>query len=171
MKRILLLNSTYEAFSIIELEKAVNLILRDKVEILHYDDVKKLRSINFEIVYPEVLRLKKYIRWNKRNIAPTKKAIFERDEYVCQYCGKHLSNSDATVDHIIPKKYFKGINCNSFENLCTSCQRCNKRKGDKTLDQFLKETGYTFKKPSNPSYLQMFRNYNVKSWEPYLFIN
>jgi 5-methylcytosine-specific restriction endonuclease McrA len=168
MKDVLLLNSSFEAFSIIPVEKAVNLILKEKVEILHSQEDKPLRSVHFELDYPEVIRLRSYVRWNKRNIAPTKKAIMERDNFICQYCGKKLSNREATIDHIIPKKMKGG---NTWDNMVCSCEKCNKKKGDRTP----KEAGITLNtRHFYPSFLAYFHSYSINnsidSWKPYIFL-
>ena len=55
----------------------------------------------------------------------SRRAVFARDRYRCQYCGsdKHL-----TVDHVVPRS--KGGD-DSWENVVTSCAPCNLRKGDR----------------------------------------
>ena len=72
-----------------------------------------------------------------------KKEIFERDKYICQYCGKKcevsrnydfdsfITLSDvAHLDHIIPLS--KG-GTNDKENLVTTCGACNRKKRNKIL--------------------------------------
>ena len=61
------------------------------------------------------------------------KAVFKRDNYTCQYCGK--VGGKLEVDHIFP--FSKG-GSDSLENLTTSCQKCNRQKRDKSVDDFLK---------------------------------
>lgn len=61
------------------------------------------------------------------------KAVFKRDNYTCQYCGKFGGKLE--VDHIFP--FSKG-GSDSLENLTTSCQKCNRQKRDKSVDDFLK---------------------------------
>lgn len=61
------------------------------------------------------------------------KAVFKRDNYTCQYCGK--VGGKLEVDHIFP--FSKG-GSDSLDNLTTSCQKCNRQKRDKSVDDFLK---------------------------------
>lgn len=61
------------------------------------------------------------------------KAVFKRDNYTCQYCGK--VGGKLEVDHIFP--FSKGGSDN-LDNLTTSCQKCNRQKRDKSVDDFLK---------------------------------
>jgi 5-methylcytosine-specific restriction endonuclease McrA len=60
----------------------------------------------------------------------------ERDNYICQYCGKDglasLENwHDSTVDHFIPQKLG---GTDQLNNLKTSCGYCNAIKGDRVFE-------------------------------------
>jgi hypothetical protein len=59
------------------------------------------------------------------------KNVFERDNYVCQYCG--AKGKQLECDHIVP--FSKG-GSDDLDNLTTSCRRCNRQKKDKSVDQF-----------------------------------
>lgn len=64
--------------------------------------------------------------------------------YRCAYCGKKITKTEMTVDHIIPVNRFKndkgkvlmflfGLDdINGLENLAPACRRCNERKGTST---------------------------------------
>ena len=60
--------------------------------------------------------------------------IYERDGHSCTYCG--VREGPFEVDHIYPVS--KGGD-NSLSNLCLSCQKCNREKSDKLLDDWIKE--------------------------------
>jgi len=169
MKKIsLLLNASYDPFEIISFEKAMCLVFSEKADIVFENDEKKIRTVSKEFKFPEVIRLKKLVRFNKRYIAPTKRNVMNRDDWKCSYCG---STKNLTIDHIIPK-VLNGTN--DYYNLTTCCDSCNRKKGDKPLEQFLKETGYHFKRKTNiPTYLKEFRDIcernSIDSWKPFLF--
>ncbi|NEQ86417.1 MAG: HNH endonuclease [Moorea sp. SIO2I5] len=55
----------------------------------------------------------------------------------CTYCGQQ--NVPLQIEHILPKS-FGGSN--RVSNLCLACEKCNQRKGNKPIEEFLK------KKPS-----------------------
>lgn len=57
-------------------------------------------------------------------------SIFERDDFTCQYCGKHPPEVILHLDHIYPVS--KGGK-NEIENLITSCVDCNLGKSDREL--------------------------------------
>ena len=58
--------------------------------------------------------------------------IFERDNYTCQYCGARGVRLEC--DHVIPVS--RG-GSSEYDNLVTACFRCNRSKGDKTLDDWM----------------------------------
>lgn len=58
--------------------------------------------------------------------------IFERDNYLCVYCGD--GEGPLEVDHIHPVA--KG-GTDALENLCCSCRTCNRSKGAKLLAQWV----------------------------------
>jgi hypothetical protein len=64
---------------------------------------------------------------------PTKKReIFERDKWICQYCGEKVTTENATIDHFNPQS--KGGKHNK-ENLRTCCLICNGIKSGKTYEE------------------------------------
>lgn len=60
-----------------------------------------------------------------------RREIFERDKWICQYCGEEVNQQNATLDHYVPKS--KGGD-NSKENLKTCCLLCNGIKSGKTYE-------------------------------------
>jgi hypothetical protein len=58
--------------------------------------------------------------------------VFERDNWICQYCGEKVTHENATLDHYIPQS--KG-GTNSKENLRTCCLVCNGIKSGKSFEE------------------------------------
>lgn len=59
--------------------------------------------------------------------------IFDRDGFICRYCGRGPMKDDGVVlhvDHKIPKKHGGS---DLLDNLITSCEQCNLGKGDLLL--------------------------------------
>ncbi len=59
----------------------------------------------------------------------------------CTYCGKQ--NTPLQIEHIHPSS--KG-GTNRVSNLCLACEKCNIRKGDKSIEDFLKKKPDLLKK-------------------------
>jgi hypothetical protein len=58
--------------------------------------------------------------------------IFERDNWICQYCGEKLAVDNVTIDHFVPQA--KGGD-HSKANLRTCCLMCNSVKSGKTFEE------------------------------------
>ena len=134
MKRkrsVLVLNADYTVLNITTLNKALGLYVKDKINVLKCsDDVPVHPLLNIEGT-PAVVALKNYVYVPFKRINLTRKKIFQRDQYICQYCGEKLNSHTATIDHVVPKSY-KDSPGNTWKNMVTSCDRCNNVKGNKT---------------------------------------
>ncbi len=121
---MLVLNATYEPINVCTVRRAVVLLLKEKAEVIEHSEWQ-LHSANATIARPVVIRLVSYVRiprdTHRRKI--TRRAVFARDDWTCQYCG---SRSNLTVDHVVPRS--KG-GPSSWENIVASCAPCNRRKG------------------------------------------
>lgn len=59
--------------------------------------------------------------------------IYERDNWICGYCGDKVTKQNATLDHIIPQSQPSGTHAKS--NLRTACLMCNSIKSGKTEEE------------------------------------
>lgn len=89
-----------------------------------------VRSPSIQLIVPRVIRLLTYNKVPKSEVRLSRKNIYERDRYTCQYCGEKLPSSKLNIDHVVPKS--KGGR-NSWDNLVCACIKCNTRKADKSL--------------------------------------
>src|SRR6266516_3346091 len=124
--RVLVLNATYEPINVCTVRRAVVLLLKEKAEVIEHASWE-LHSATTSIARPVVIRLVTYVRIprNPHRRKITRRAVFARDDWTCQYCG---SRSNLTVDHVVPRS--KG-GASSWENIVASCAPCNRRKGDR----------------------------------------
>ncbi len=124
--RVLVLNATYEPINVCSVRRAVVLLLKERAEVVEKGGWQ-LHSERASISRPVVIRLVSYVHVpreaHKRKI--TRRAVFARDGWQCQYCG---SRSNLTVDHVIPRSKGGG---STWENIVASCAPCNRRKGDR----------------------------------------
>lgn len=129
----LALNASFEPLTIIPARRAIRLVLDQKAEILEVDEAQAFRTPRTELPFPTVIRLVRFVqvpRRFRRHVTNT--FLFARDEYTCQYCGRHRGELKGrqflTRDHILPLS--RGGD-NSWQNLVSSCSPCNNRKGDR----------------------------------------
>jgi 5-methylcytosine-specific restriction endonuclease McrA len=128
--RVLVLNATYEPINVCTVRRAVVLLLKEKAEVIERGS-RELHSERQTMTRPLVIRLVSYVKvphdTHRRKI--TRRAVFARDRWTCQYCG---ARSNLTVDHVVPRS--KG-GASSWENIVASCAPCNRRKGDLSTTQ------------------------------------
>src|SRR4249919_3428719 len=141
--RVLVLNATYEPINVCTVRRAVVLLLKERAEMVERAELE-LHSASCTIARPVVIRLVTYVRiprdTHRRKI--TRRAVFARDDWTCQYCG---SRSNLTVDHVVPRS--KG-GVSTWDNIVASCAPCNRRKGD----GLLRQVGMSLRrKPRRPS--------------------
>jgi 5-methylcytosine-specific restriction endonuclease McrA len=122
---VLVLNQNYEPLNVCNARRAFVLVDRGKADVLeHHDGL--LRSPSHCFSLPSVIRLIYLIRRPRPQIRLTRKEIFSRDHYTCQYCGRH--GHDLTLDHVIPRN--KG-GAHTWDNLVSACKPCNHHKAGK----------------------------------------
>jgi len=159
MPRALVLNATDQPLAVVPARRAVVLVLKEKAEILATNGVV-FRSERLELPAPAVVRLRYFVRIPYRaHAALTRRAVFARDGWVCQYCGQAAEN----VDHVIPRS--RG-GAHSWDNVVAACRRCNSRKENRLPH----EVGLRLpRKPFIPSDgFRLSLGRPDPEWEPYL---
>jgi 5-methylcytosine-specific restriction endonuclease McrA len=127
MGRTLVLNASHQPLAVVSARRAVVLVLKDKAEVLASDG-QVFRSEHVAMDAPSVLRLRHFVRVPYRATAPlTRRAVFARDNWACQYCGAPAEN----LDHVVPKS--RG-GAHAWENVVAACRRCNSRKENRLIE-------------------------------------
>ena len=126
---VLVLNRLYMAVHVIGVRRAFALLCRELAEVIHADEsesfgnytfetwleasqekvhVKQphedwIRSVNFEIQVPRVIRLLHYDRLPKQGVHLNRRNVLARDGHQCQYCGRRLPIHQLSLDHVMPR--------------------------------------------------------------------
>jgi 5-methylcytosine-specific restriction endonuclease McrA len=124
-----------------------------------------IRSPRLALVPPEVILLKTYEGEGGRAVVFSRKNLFKRDRYTCQYCGLQPGPEELTVDHVVPRSR-GGVS--SWENCVLACVECNKRKADRTPAQAGLKIRKTPRKPSWKALVQVPARDRRESWEKFL---
>jgi len=140
-KAVLVLNQNYEPLNVCNVRRALVLVIDGKAEVLEVHSTV-VASPSRIFPSPSVIRMVYLIHRPRPRVKLTRREVFLRDGYACQYCGKHAH--DLTIDHVVPKS--KG-GAHAWDNLVSACKTCNHRKGGKSLP----EARMTLKKtPAEP---------------------
>ena len=157
------MNATFEPINVCTVRRAVVLLLKDKAEVIEHGEWQ-LHSATHTIAGPVVIRLVTYVRiprgTHRRKI--TRRAVFARDNWTCQYCG---SRSSLTVDHVVPRS--KG-GLSSWENIVASCAPCNRRKGNALPRQAGMRLLRQPRTPSAHVFIQVASPSIPAAWQAYL---
>jgi 5-methylcytosine-specific restriction endonuclease McrA len=120
---VLVLNANYEPVNVCNTRRAVCLIIAGKADMV-MNGRGYIQTISMSIPRPSVIRLDKMVHRPRLRVKLSRREVFRRDHYICQYCGRHAS--DLTVDHVIPK-HLGGEHI--WTNVVAACPACNHRKG------------------------------------------
>lgn len=188
---VLVLNRTYLAVHVISVRRALSLLCRELAEVIHIEDGQYgnynfqswreiselkaqfkephqdwIRSVNFELQVPRVVRLLVYDRLPRQTIRFNRRNIFARDGNKCQYCGKRFITSELSLDHVCPRSQGGDT---TWENIVCCCVKCNVKKGGRTPEQ---AHMHLIKVPTKPKRSPLLTiklgNPKYESWKSFL---
>jgi 5-methylcytosine-specific restriction endonuclease McrA len=180
----LVLNADYQPMSYLPLslwhwQDAVKAVFNGKVTVVDvYPDVI-VRATTLQLSLPSVIALNDYVPTqhfqHQHAAAFTKRHVFLRDEYRCQYCHGRFDPKDLSLDHVQPRCLGGRL---EWENAVTCCKVCNGRKGSLTLKELSRVNMKLTRLPFKPSQFDLARIASSLlsprkvhvTWEPYLGI-
>lgn len=167
--RVLVLNRLWQAVNVVDVKRAFSLLIQDHAQVIdtrdsHFqmlsseqwladstenepgDDEAYLQTVKQRIRVPKVLLLREYDRLPVQEVKFNRENLFERDHHRCQYCGNIFEAVDLNMDHVIPRDQGGRT---SWENIVTSCIKCNSRKANRLPHQ---ASMHLLKKPERPKW-------------------
>jgi 5-methylcytosine-specific restriction endonuclease McrA len=159
MGRALVLNGSHQPLAVVTARRAVVLVLKEKAEVVVSNGLV-FHAETFQMEAPSVVRLRYFVKVPFRAQAPlTRRAVFARDDWKCQYCASPAEN----LDHVVPRS--KGGE-HTWENVVAACRRCNSKKENRMAeDAGLRLARRPFA-PSDGFRLSLGRL--EPEWEPFL---
>jgi 5-methylcytosine-specific restriction endonuclease McrA len=135
MTRCMVLNASFEFLTIVDRWiDALSLVLAEKaIAIEHYPDIVRSQREQFRLPAVVVMRYQVNTQ-RKRHLfdAPSRKAVFIRDNFRCQYCGAKVTMRTGTRDHVVPRS--RGGR-DVLSNIVAACVPCNTRKDARTPEE------------------------------------
>lgn len=167
MQQALLLDKNYMALSLVPWKKALKLMVKGKAEpVIGSGIIKKISSqTGFEV--PSIIRLLVVIPWRAHigKLRFSRRNVFIRDNFNCQYCGIKVGKMASTLDHVVPRS--RGGKTD-YINCVTCCKACNNVKADRTpIEADMK----LLRKPGKPSFVDLYGNYmndTPQEWNDYI---
>ena len=163
MENVLVLNANYEPINVCNMHRAVCLMVLDKASLVQ-NGRGVIHTIGDTFPKPSIIRLEQMVHKPRACVKMTRREIFRRDNYTCQYCGSQ--SRDLTIDHVKPK-HLGGSH--TWTNVVTACSYCNHKKGGRPLEQ----TGLSLLKepiepPASAAYIYDHFVKTYQDWEPYI---
>lgn len=167
MASVLLLNADAQPLSLLPLstiswQNAIKAYFQDKVKIIKEYDLE-IHSPSLTVNMPSIVMLTRYHKIPNR-AKFSRRNLFIRDDYKCQYCGDTFHPDKLSIDHVIPRSRGGRL---SWVNCVSACTPCNSRKGNK-MQKPINE-------PFVPNYFQInnkARFYNIVipdiAWQDYI---
>tara|TARA_Y100001970_G_C14092979_1_gene781056 strand:- start:26 stop:577 length:552 start_codon:yes stop_codon:yes gene_type:complete len=148
MEEVLLLNRDGNPLNLwplstISWKQAIKALYLEKVKVLRSYNDWICHSQNISLKVPSVVIMSNF-HYRRGKVNFSRRNIFLRDRFHCQYCQRSFPSEDLTIDHVIPKSMGGSM---LWKNVVTACQNCNFRKGSKIV--------IPLKKPFEPNYWEM----------------
>jgi 5-methylcytosine-specific restriction endonuclease McrA len=163
MESVLVLNANFEPLNVCNMRRAISLMVLDKATLV-INGRGYIKSVSRAFPRPSVIRLQHMIIRPRTRVKLTRREVFRRDNFTCQYCG--VRSTYLTIDHVIPR-HLGGEH--TWKNVVTACAQCNHKKGGRTL----KQSGMTLLKnitepPTSAMYIYQRYLENNQEWETFL---
>lgn len=146
----LVLNRNWQPVGVATVAKALVKVWNDSARVVDpedyqqyaWDDWAQLRPADHEIFIltgrldrlrvPEVVTLTHYDRVPANIVTFSRRNVFKRDRFTCQYCGEQPGSEELTIDHVLPRA--QG-GTSTWDNCVLACVDCNSRKANRTPEQ------------------------------------
>jgi len=177
----LILNRNWQPVNVASVARALVLVARGNARVVDPHDYQLytwedwtqlvpgrdepfVQSVRLRVRAPEVVALTHYDRTPAAHVTFSRRNIFKRDHYTCQYCGAQPGMDELTLDHVLPRA--QG-GTSSWENCVLACLACNKHKADRTPDQAKMRLR---KPPIRPTWKPLYADHQVRieSWSKFI---
>lgn len=163
--RVLKLDSSYRPIQVISWQEAISMVLVGRATLVEARQDVAARSATKSYPIPSVISINRYVNKARISLRVTRKNLFWRDNYTCQYCKKKFCKNDLTIDHVTPKS---AGGPKTWENIVAACRKCNQKKGSKLP----KDAGMIpLRRPQSPSpamFCDLADSVIDETWKKYL---
>ena len=176
----LVLNRNWQAVNIATVARALTLVWNENARVVDPDSYQLfewtgwatlkpdsdlfVRSARQNFRVPEVIALTHFDKLPTSTVTFSRRNIFKRDRFTCQYCGCQPTPDELTIDHVLPRSHG---GTSTWENCVLACVDCNHSKADRTPEQAgLKLRREPIRPAWNPVY--SYSNVRIESWRKFI---
>jgi 5-methylcytosine-specific restriction endonuclease McrA len=124
-----------------------------------------IHTISLRIRIPEIIILALYNEVPRKEVVFSRRNLYKRDRYTCQYCGTQPGSEELTIDHILPRAAGGKSN---WENCVLACVECNRRKANRTPVQAHMHLKRVPARPPWTPFLSLKLGVRRQSWERFV---
>tara|TARA_Y100000034_G_scaffold109350_1_gene140586 strand:+ start:10159 stop:10662 length:504 start_codon:yes stop_codon:yes gene_type:complete len=164
--RTLIIDNSFKPIGIVNWQKAIHYLFTERAIVIE-EYPNRVRSMTVEMKIPKIMQVHFFLKNKFFKLSISNKNIFKRDNYTCAYCLSVCNKENITIDHIIP--LCQGGDQKTWNNLITSCRKCNEKKGGRTPEEANMTLQFKAKRPSklgvsffldlNSSEFNIFKDY------------
>jgi 5-methylcytosine-specific restriction endonuclease McrA len=177
----LVLNRNWQPVNVATVERALTMLWNESARVVDPADFRLydwadwsqlrpaegelfLQAVRLRLRVPEVITLTGYDRLPTAAVAFSRRNVFKRDHFTCQFCGVRPGSEELSIDHVVPRS--QGGTSN-WENCVLACVACNKRKANRTPQQALMKLR---KLPVRPTWKPVYAAHRVRieSWSKFI---
>jgi 5-methylcytosine-specific restriction endonuclease McrA len=136
----------------------------DWAEMVAQEDEPFIQTQRLRLRVPEVVTLTRYDKLPVNAVTFSRRNVFKRDRFTCQYCGRQPGGDELSIDHVTPRAQ-GGVS--SWDNCVLACVECNHRKADRSPQQ----ARMTLRKqPSRPLWKPLYASHGMRidSWSRFV---
>jgi 5-methylcytosine-specific restriction endonuclease McrA len=181
-QRTLVLNRSWVAITTTTVRQALSMVYQGAAKVICADTYQAhdfeawsevaaalgepcIRTVAIRLRVPEIIVLAAYDGFPQRTVAFSRRNLYRRDRFTCQYCGCKPGTEELTIDHVIPRS--RGGRSN-WQNCVLACVECNKRKSNRLPH----EAGIHLRRPPQvPRWswdVEVAIGHRKSSWEQFL---
>ncbi len=182
MEPALVLNKSWTAITTTSVRQALVLAYREVASIICPDtyqvydfedwaqlggkeDEPLIRTPFLTLRVPEIIVLNRYNGFPRRGAAFSRRNLYRRDAFTCQYCGDRPGSELLSIDHVVPRS--RGGK-STWINCVLACLECNKRKANRSLEQSGLILARPPRQPSWTGALEVSIGHRKASWEKFI---
>ncbi len=180
-RHTLVLNRNWQAINVISVARSLSMVFSESARVVHPvsyqllnwedwshlqpgDDEPCVRAATQRFCVPEVIALNQYDRVPVAAVTFSRRNIFKRDRFSCQYCGRQPIAGELTIDHVVPRSQGGP---STWENCVLACVNCNHVKGNRIPEQARMKLR---KRPVRPKWNPAFTRTSTRleSWHNFI---
>lgn len=176
----LVLNASWQSINACTVREAIVDVSRGRANVLHPieytlhgmdswmsmpvgKDEPQIRTVHGPVKVPEIIVTTEYNKMRSFSVVFSRRNLWKRDNFTCQYCGCRPRQDEITVDHMMPRS--RGGK-STWINCVLACVKCNKFKDNRTPEEAHMRPFRWVKNSSGVMVKEYYKTPKAPMWSP-----